>query len=77
MPLQTGSNHRPVVACLTEQGTNQDVRIYDDLFHKSMIAYKLSLLSILQPGGAQAKPYQVKQVRHVILKYKLGGGSGD
>jgi hypothetical protein len=30
----------------------------------------------LQPKGRQAKPYQVKQVRHVILKYHLGG-SGD
>jgi hypothetical protein len=28
----------------------------------------------LQPKGSKAKPYQVKQVRHVILKYKLGGG---
>jgi len=27
----------------------------------------------LQPKGAKAKPYQVKQVRHVILKYRLGG----
>ncbi len=27
----------------------------------------------LQPKGDKAKPYQVKQVRHVILKYKLGG----
>ena len=26
----------------------------------------------LQPKGAEAKPYQVKQVRNVILKYKLG-----
>ena len=25
----------------------------------------------LQPRGATAKPYQVKQVRNVILKYKL------
>jgi hypothetical protein len=25
----------------------------------------------LQPRGAEAKPYQVKQVRSVILKYKL------
>lgn len=28
----------------------------------------------LQPKGAQAKPYQVKQVRGVIVKYKLSGG---
>jgi len=27
----------------------------------------------LQPRGAKAKPYQVKQVRTVLLKYKLGG----
>jgi predicted RNA binding protein YcfA (HicA-like mRNA interferase family) len=26
----------------------------------------------LQPKDANAKPYQVKQVRNVILKYKLG-----
>ena len=29
----------------------------------------------LQPKGRQAKPYQVKQVRSVILKYRLGGAS--
>lgn len=27
----------------------------------------------LQPIGARAKAYQVKQVRGIILKYKLGG----
>jgi hypothetical protein len=27
----------------------------------------------LQPKGAQAKAYQVKQVRQLILKYKLAG----
>lgn len=26
----------------------------------------------LQPIGAKAKPYQLKQVRNIILKYKLG-----
>lgn len=29
----------------------------------------------LQPKGGKAKPYQVKQVRHVMLKYRLGGGA--
>ena len=28
----------------------------------------------LQPAGSKAKPYQVKQVRNIILKYQLGGG---
>ncbi len=27
----------------------------------------------LQPRGSHAKPYQVKQVRELILKYRLGG----
>jgi len=27
----------------------------------------------LQPRGSLAKPYQVKQVRELILKYRLGG----
>lgn len=27
----------------------------------------------LQPNGGYAKPYQVKQVRNLIIKYKLGG----
>jgi len=31
----------------------------------------------LQPKASKAKPYQVKQVRHVILKYRLGGEIGD
>ncbi len=26
----------------------------------------------LQPKGSKAKPYQVKQVRAILLKYKLG-----
>jgi predicted RNA binding protein YcfA (HicA-like mRNA interferase family) len=26
----------------------------------------------IQPKGANSKPYQVKQVRNVIIKYKLG-----
>ncbi len=28
----------------------------------------------IQPNGSKAKPYQVKQVRQIILKYQLGGG---
>lgn len=27
----------------------------------------------IQPVGNKAKPYQVKQVRSIILKYRLGG----
>ena len=27
----------------------------------------------IQPTGSKAKPYQVKQIRNIILKYQLGG----
>jgi virulence-associated protein VapD len=31
----------------------------------------------LQPKGAQAKPYQVKQVRAALVKYRLAGGNDE
>ena len=31
----------------------------------------------LQPKGHHAKPYQVKQVRGVIVKYHLAGGENE
>ena len=35
------------------------------------------ILNVQPRGGGMAKPYQVKQVRQVILKYKLGGSDGE
>lgn len=31
----------------------------------------------IQPIGKMAKPYQVKQVRQIILKYRLGGAINE
>lgn len=31
----------------------------------------------LQKDGNKAKPYQVKQIRKIVLKYKLGGNYGQ
>jgi hypothetical protein len=31
----------------------------------------------LQPKGTMAKPYQVKQVRNVILRYRLGANENE
>ena len=39
------------------------------IFYKDGIEEILNL----QPIGSKAKPYQVKQVRQIVLKYKLGG----
>ena len=39
------------------------------LFRKSGVLEKINI----QKEGNKAKPYQIRQVRNVILKYKLGG----
>jgi len=39
------------------------------LFRKAGIEEKVNL----QKDGSKAKPYQVRQVRRIILKYELGG----
>jgi len=39
------------------------------IFHKEGIEEIINI----QPKGGKAKPYQVKQVRSIILKYKLIG----
>jgi hypothetical protein len=41
------------------------------IFSKSGVAEILNL----QPRGSLAKPYQVKQVRSVIVRYKLAEGA--
>lgn len=47
------------------------VRIKGDHF----IYFKDSVEEIIniQPVGNKSKPYQVKQVRNIILKYRMGG----
>jgi len=54
---------------LRRLGFNERVRGNHHIFTKESVEEILNL----QPKGAQAKPYQVKQVRKVILKYRLGG----
>ncbi len=54
---------------LRRLGFDERVRGSHYIFFKDGVAEIMNL----QPKGGKAKPYQVKQVRHVILKYKLGG----
>ena len=58
---------------LLRLGFDERIRGSHHIFTRDAVAEILNL----QPKGARAKPYQVKQVRHVILKYKLGGKVGD
>jgi predicted RNA binding protein YcfA (HicA-like mRNA interferase family) len=50
-------------------GFSERIRGSHHIFTKDGVEEILNL----QPKGAKAKPYQVKQVRNIILKYKLGG----
>ena len=53
---------------LHQLGFDERVRGSHHIFTRHNVAEILNL----QPKGSHAKPYQVKQVRQVILKYKLG-----
>lgn len=54
---------------LRSLGFEQRIRGSHHLFTKSGIAEKLNL----QRDDGKAKPYQVRQVRNIIVQYKLGG----
>jgi predicted RNA binding protein YcfA (HicA-like mRNA interferase family) len=50
-------------------GFEMRVRGSHHIFRKAGVEEKINL----QREGSEAKPYQVRQVRAVILKYRLGG----
>ena len=50
-------------------GFEKRVRGSHHLFRKPGIDERINL----QRDGGNAKPYQVKQVRNIVVKYKLGG----
>ena len=56
-------------ALLDSLGFDKRVNGSHHIFRKAGIEEKVNL----QRDGNNAKPYQVKQVRTVLLKYKLGG----
>lgn len=54
---------------LRDLGFDERIRGSHHIFMKEGVEEILNL----QPKGSKAKPYQVKQVRRVILKYQLTG----
>ncbi len=55
---------------LRHLGFDERIRGSHHIFRKAGLIEKINL----QRDGSEAKPYQVRQVRHIILKYRLGGG---
>ena len=60
-------------ALLRHLGFDERIRGSHHIFTKQGV---LEILN-LQPKGAKAKPYQVKQVRQVIVRYKMAGESDE
>jgi len=58
---------------LLELGFDERIKGSHHIFSKEGVAEILNL----QPKGSRAKPYQVQQVRKVILKYRLAGDGDD
>ncbi|MCZ7626090.1 MAG: toxin HicA [Candidatus Methylomirabilota bacterium] len=54
---------------LRSLGFDMRVRGGHHIFRKAGVEEKINL----QREGSEAKPYQVRQVRAVILKYRFGG----
>jgi predicted RNA binding protein YcfA (HicA-like mRNA interferase family) len=55
---------------LKRLGFEERIRSSHHLFRKAGVEEKINL----QREGNKAKPYQVRQVRGVIIKYNLAGG---
>ena len=56
-------------AVMQHLGFEERVRGSHHLYHKQGIVERVNL----QRDNGNAKPYQVRQVRRLILKYRLGG----
>ncbi|MFY9345471.1 MAG: type II toxin-antitoxin system HicA family toxin [Planctomycetota bacterium] len=51
-------------------GFEQRIRGSHHIFYKPGVEELINV----QRSGAKAKPYQIKQVRAIIIRYRLGGG---
>ena len=62
-------NFNDLCNLLKRLGFEERIRASHHIFRKEGVIEKINL----QQDVSQAKPYQVKQVRNIIIKYKLGG----
>jgi hypothetical protein len=60
-----------MVTLLKRMGFQERVKGSHHIFARDGVAEILNL----QPAGNKCKPYQVKQVRNVIINYQLAGGA--
>ncbi len=68
-----GINFNDLITLVIDLGFTMRIKGDHHIFTKSGVDEIINL----QPVGAKAKPYQVKQVRDLILKYRLGADQND
>ena len=64
-------NFNDLLSLLRSLGFDERIRGSHHIFTQEGIEEIINL----QPKGAKAKVYQVRQVRYLILKYRLGGSA--
>ena len=62
-------NFNELLSLLRSLGFSERIRGSHHIFAREDVQEIVNL----QPKGAKAKAYQVKQVRQVLVKYRLGG----
>ena len=62
-------NFNELLSLLRSLGFSERIRGSHHVFTREEVQEIMNL----QPKGAKAKAYQVKQVRQVLVKYRLGG----
>lgn len=65
----TNIHFNDLCGMLRRLGFEQRIRSSHHIFYREGVNEIINL----QPAGSTAEPYQVKQVRNIILKYGLGG----
>lgn len=63
----TNISFQELVSLLTNLGFEFRVKGSHHIFYKSDVVEIINI----QPNGKKAKPYQVKQVRNLLIKYKM------
>lgn len=58
-----------IINVLLRLGFKERIRGSHHIFYRDDIEEILNI----QPKNSKSKPYQVKQIREIIVKYKLGG----
>ena len=58
-----------LIGLLKRFGFEERIKGSHHIFRKESVFEKINL----QRDGDKAKPYQIKQVRSILVKYKLGG----